>query len=111
VRTIAALVLVFTLGTISIMALGADAPKGAELSKAEATVIARRFFANEIAVEGSVAEPSLRGDYWVFPFKVGYAGVVARDPILVNRYTGQASWAGLADHKLRSGRGKVETAK
>jgi len=110
-RTIAALVLVITLGTVSKVALTADTPKGAELSKAEATVIANRFFANEIAMEGSVAEPSLRGDHWVFPFKVGYAGVVARDPILVNRYTGQVSWAGLADHKARSGRGKAETAK
>jgi len=111
VRTIAAFVLACTLGVNSNVALTADAAKDVELSKAEATVIANRFFANEIAVEGSVTEPSQRGDYWVFPLKVGYAGNVARDPILVNRYTGQASWAGLAEHKARSGRSKSGTAK
>ena len=110
-RIIAAVAFAFTLGAVSKVALTADAPKSVELSKAEATLVANRFFAHEIAMEGSVAEPFQRGEYWVFPFKVGYAGVVARDPILVNRHTGQASWAGLAEHKARLGRGKHGGAK
>lgn len=101
-RTITALVFACTLAATSSVALAADPPKGSELSKAEATVVAHRFLANEIAMEASLAEPSQRGDYWVFPLKVGYAGTIARDPVLVNRYTGQASWAGLDEHKARA---------
>ncbi len=69
------------------------------LSAAEATIIATRFFAEEIRLEGSVASPSLQADYWAFPIKIGYAGFVLPDPILVHRYTGETSWAGLAKHK------------
>ena len=111
VRTITALVLACTLAATSNVALAADAPKRAELSKAEATVVAHRFLANEIAMEASLAEPSQRGDYWVFPLKVGYAGTVAKDPVLVNRYTGVATWAGLDERKARSSGGKQGTPK
>jgi len=69
--------------------------KSGGLSKDAATKIANAFFAAEIRVEGVVTEPHLQGDYWVFPLKVGYAGNIARDPILVNRFNGKASWAGL----------------
>ena len=110
-RFFAAVALAFAISVASQVTLAADAPKPAGLSKAEAVLVANRFLANEIAIEGAVAEPSERGDYWVFPFKVGYAGVVARDPILVNRFTGQASWAGLADHKARAGASKLGTSK
>jgi hypothetical protein len=81
------------------------------LSRAEAIVAANRFFAEEIAMEGAVAEPYERGDYWVFPVKFGYANVVAKDPILVDRFTGQASWAGLAEHNARVGRNKAGKSK
>ena len=93
------------------VALSAEAAKGAGLSKTEATSVANRFFAKEMAIEGAVAQPSERGDFWVFPVKIGYAGVVARDPILVNRFTGHASWAGLAEHRARMGRSKQQTSK
>ena len=110
-RKIAALVFACTLAATSNVALAADAPRGPELSKAEATVVAHRFLANEIAMEASLAEPSQRGDYWVFPLKVGYAGTIARDPVLVNRYTGVTSWAGLDERKARAGSGKQGTSK
>ncbi|MEO8739609.1 MAG: hypothetical protein ABI537_07900 [Casimicrobiaceae bacterium] len=90
-------------------ALAADAPKPGGLSKADATVIANRFFATEIGMEAVVAEPSLQGDNWVFPLKVGYANTVAKDPILVDRFTGKASWAGLAEFNARNGRNKAQT--
>jgi hypothetical protein len=92
-------------------ASSADNPKSAGLTKAEATLVASRFFANEIAIEGAVAEPAQRGDFWVFPVKFGYANSVARDPILVNRFTGQVSWAGLTEHNARLGRSKAGTPK
>lgn len=87
----------------------AEGANAAGLSKAEATVIANRFFDTEIGMEAVVAEPSLQGDNWVFPLKVGYANRVARDPILVDRFTGKASWAGLAAFNARNGRNKVPT--
>jgi hypothetical protein len=90
-------------------AMAADTPKAAGLSKAEATVIANRFFATEIGMEAVVAEPTMQGDHWVFPLKVGYANNVAKDPILVNRFTGKTSWAGLAEFNRLSGRNKVQT--
>ncbi len=90
-------------------ALAADPPKAAGVSRAEATVIANHFFATEIGMEAVVAEPSLQGDNWVFPLKVGYANNVAKDPILVNRLTGKASWAGLAEFNARFGRNKVQS--
>jgi hypothetical protein len=110
-RTITTLVFAFTLAATSNVALAADAPKGTELSKAEATVVAHRFLANEIAMEASLAAPTQRGDHWAFPLKVGYAGTIARDPVLVNRYTGVASWAGLDERKARAGSGKQGTPK
>ena len=58
-----------------------------------------------------VVEPSQIGDNWVFPFKVGVANVVAREPILVNRFTGKASWAGLDAHNARLGRSKPPVSK
>lgn len=77
-------------------AIAADAPKADGLTKAEAAVVARRFVATDIRMEAAVAEPALQGDYWAFPLKVGYAGTVAKDPVLVHRFTGKASWAGAA---------------
>ena len=77
-------------------AIAADAPKAGGLGKAEAAVVARRFVATELRMEAAVAEPTLQGDYWAFPLKVGYAGTVAKDPVLVHRFTGKASWAGAA---------------
>jgi hypothetical protein len=91
------------------LAIAADASQAAGLSKAEATVIANRFFATEIGMEAVVAEPTMQGDHWVFPLKVGYANNVAKDPILVNRFTGKASWAGLAEFNRLSGRNNVQT--
>jgi hypothetical protein len=100
-----------TIALASSHAFSADAPKGEGLTKAEATLAANRFFANEIAMEGAVAEPTKRGDYWVFPVKFGYANFVARDPILVHRFTGQVSWAGLDEHNARLGRSKSGPSK
>ena len=87
----------FTL--VSLVALSAEGEKAAGLSKAEAIAIANKFFANEIRVEGAVTEAHLQGDYWVFPLKVGYSGNIARDPIIVNRFSGKATWAGLEQRK------------
>jgi len=80
-------------------AVAADAPKavGTGLSKADAASIARRFVATDIRMEAAVAEPVLRGDYWAFPLRIGYAGTAAKDPVLVHRFTGKVSWAGLAE--------------
>ena len=110
-RLLATAIVACTIALTSQVTLSADAPKAAGLSKAEAILVANRFFANEIGMEGAVAEPSERGDYWVFPVKFGYANVVAKDPILVHRFTGQASWAGLAEHNARLGRNKTGTPK
>ena len=77
-------------------AIAANAPIAGGLTKAEAAVVARRFVATDIRMEAAVAEPALQGDYWAFPLKVGYAGTVAKDPVLVHRFTGKASWAGAA---------------
>ena len=93
----------------SLTAHAADVERRLSLSKAEATIIANRFFADEIAIEGAVAERRQQGDDWVFPVKFGYANFVARDPILVNRFSGKASWAGLAEHNARLGRTKAVT--
>ncbi len=87
------------LALVSLLALSAEGEKASGLSKAEATVIANRFYANEIRIEGGVTEPHLRGDYWIFPLKIGAAGNIARDPILVNRLSGKATWAGLEPGK------------
>jgi|SRR5580765_3692602 hypothetical protein len=87
------------LALVSQPALSAESEKAAGLSKTEATEIANKFFAKEIRIEGAVTEPHLQGDYWVFPLKTGYAGNVARDPILVNRFSGKATWAGLESGK------------
>ena len=86
------------------IALSADVAPKAEISREEAIRIATRFFAYEIEIEGSVGEPVAKGDNWVFPAKFGAAGVVHKDPILVNRRTGEASWAGLAALKAARGR-------
>ena len=110
-RILAMVVLACAIVVTSQEALPADPPKGEGLSKAQAVLVAHRYFANEIRMEGAVAEPSQRGDYWVFPLKIGYAGVVARDPILVNRFTGEASWAGRADHKAGAGGTKPGSSK
>src|SRR5215471_8560239 len=99
-RNLASSMLVIAVGlSTPAAALAADSPatqsqKSVGLSKEEAVTIATRYFANEIAVEGSVGEPTLQGDNWVFPVKFGARAVVARDPLLVNRYTRQVSWAG-----------------
>jgi len=50
-------------------------------------------------MEGAVTTPHLEGDFWAFPLKVGYAGSLVREPLLVNRFTGKATWAGLAESK------------
>ena len=84
------------LSLLASVGFGAGTDKEGGLSKAEATVIAHRFFAEKIDIEAVMGEPTLQGDHWAFPLKVGYANRVARDPILVNRFTREASWAGLA---------------
>ncbi|MEO8753467.1 MAG: hypothetical protein ABI624_12400 [Casimicrobiaceae bacterium] len=84
----------------------AGEPSRPSLSKATASTIAHRFFASEIGMEGSVGEPVERGDDWAFPLRFGYAGAVVKDPLLVNRFTGAVSWAGLAEHNARLGRTK-----
>ena len=110
-RNIAIAALMGVLFMASALGLAADVQSGAGISKADATIIANRFFNEKIALEGIVAEPSQQGDNWVFPVKVGYRNVVGRDPILLNRFTGKASWVSLAEHDaLRSG-GKVPIAK
>ena len=103
-RLLATVIFLYAVAAISPLAAAAEKAKGAGLSKAEATVIANRFFRDEIAMEAVVGDPSSQGDNWVFPLKVGYANNVARDPILVNRFTGQASWAGLDELNARRGR-------
>lgn len=84
-------------------AIAADPPKAGGLTKAEAAVVARRFVATDIRMEAAVAEPALQRDYWAFPLKVGYAGTVAKEPVLVHRFTGKASWAGSASSDAPGG--------
>lgn len=72
---------------------------GPELSAQAAHAIATRYFAREIAVEGSVGEGIRRGEYWTFPAKFGAAARSAPDPILVHATSGEVSWAGLAGHR------------
>jgi hypothetical protein len=110
-RRLSVCALVFAITVASQAAISAEARKGAPLSKAEAVAVATRFFVNEIDIEGAVGEPVEAGDYWAFPVKFGYAGHVAPDPILVNRLTGQPSWAGLAAHNARFKRNKAQSTK
>jgi len=89
---------------VAVPASAAENRAGAPLTKAEATTIANRYFSEKIAIEAVVGEPTLQGDDWVFPLRVGYANRPARDPIVVNRLTGEASWGGLADlNAIRGG--------
>ena len=74
------------------------------LSKIEATRLAQQFFDSEIAFEGALGDASIKGDYWAFPVKFGYAGTVQPDPLLVHRQSGKVSWAGLAAHNAALGR-------
>ena len=90
--TLLAICAVLLVGSIS---TAAETANGTGLSNAEATAIANRFFAEKIAIEAVVGEPSLQGDNWMFPLKVGYANKPAKEPIVVNRLTGHVSWAGL----------------
>jgi len=80
-------------------ALVAASEDPAGLSQDEATAIANKFFAEKIRMEGAVTRPHLEGDFWAFQLKVGYAGSLVREPLLVNRFTGKATWAGLAESK------------
>jgi hypothetical protein len=95
----ATLCMAFALLVFAKSAVSADPASEPGISKDEATKIAARFVANEIRVEAAVGEPVLKGDNWEFPLKFGYRAVVHRDPVVVNRRTGEASWAGLAANK------------
>ena len=108
-RILASLAVALAMAPLSVWS--ADPPQGPGLSKEEAMSIATRYFANEIAIEGGVGEPTLQGDNWVFPVKFGARAVVARDPLLVNRSTGKVSWAGLDAHNAALGRAKQPPAK
>lgn len=94
-----AAMLALSLALLAVSSFAVEPEKTQSFSKAQATEIANKFFVNEIRIEGGIAEPFLRGDDWIFPLKVGAAGSVARDPIVVNRFTGKASWAGLDREK------------
>ena len=100
----------FTRLRVSCAAFGvgarALAAKAGGLPKADAAAVARRFVATDIRMEAAVADPTLRGDDWAFLLKVGYAGPVAKDPVLVHRFTGKASWAGLAAADAPGGSGR-----
>lgn len=100
VLEVAGLALIAGLGLMPISGDAAD-PAGPAISAQAAHAIATRYFAREIAVEGSVGEGVLRGEHWAFPAKFGVAGRAAPDPILVHATTGAVSWAGLADHRAR----------
>jgi hypothetical protein len=89
----------------------ASANKEQLISKAEATRRAQQFFDKEIALEGALGKPTAKSSYWVFPVKLGYAGTVQRDPLLVNRRTGEVSWAGLSEHKAMLQRDAKEAPK
>lgn len=91
----------------SLPALSTENGSNADFSKDEATEIAIHFFANEIGIEGTVTEPHRDGDHWVFQLKIGYAGNLAPDPILVNRFSGEASWAGMEEWN-RTGSGPAK---
>ncbi len=110
-RLLAAVIVGCAILFVPRVAWPADAAQNVGLSKSEAVTVATRFFAEEIAVSGGVGEPSLKGDYWVFPVKFGYSAHVAADPILVNRITGKASWAGLAAHNAARGHAAPRTPK
>ena len=90
---------------------GATKVQAQVISKAEATRRAQLFFDGEIAIEGALGAPIAKGTNWVFPVKLGYAGTVQRDPILVHRHTGAVSWAGLPSHKAMLRRNAREPSK
>jgi hypothetical protein len=94
----------FLLLTASGLAMSAPAETPRTLSKAEATRLAQQYFEVEIALEGALGIASIKGDFWSFPVKLGYAGTVQPDPLLVHRQTGKVSWAGLAALNARLGR-------
>lgn len=81
-------------------------PPGADgLSAEDARTAAISFLADEgVNIEASVGMPVLDGDEWVCPLRVGAAGIVDRDPVLVNRHTAKVTWAGLAPfRRIRGG--------
>jgi hypothetical protein len=81
------------------------------LSKIEATHFAQQFFDSEIAFEGALGDAFIKGDYWAFPVKFGYAGMVQPDPLLVHRQSRKVSWAGLAAHNAALGRRPNEVSR
>lgn len=70
-----------------------------ELSHDAARTIAARYFAREVMAEGAVGQGVSRDGTWVFPVYFGYARKEAPDPILVDKRSGAASWAGLEAHR------------
>jgi hypothetical protein len=74
------------------------------ITREKATQLAERFFESEIAFEGALGEPSVQGNSWAFPVRLGYAGTVQPSPLLVNRNTGKASWADLDAFREKYGR-------
>ena len=70
------------------------------VSKEEAEAIAHDFLYQVMRMEGGISEPSLKGELWVFPLRVGYAGTPDSEPILVNRITGKATYRGLTELDL-----------
>ena len=51
------------------------------------------------AEEGAVGQGVPRDGSWAFPVYFGYARKEAPDPILVDKRSGAASWAGLEAHR------------
>jgi hypothetical protein len=74
------------------------APK---ITAEEARRIAHQFFDCEIHSEGDLGQTYVWGDSWAFPVRLGYAGTVQREPIVVDRNTGAASWAELAEYRVQ----------
>jgi hypothetical protein len=94
-RTIVVVLFALLIAFAASSSMSEENGNAAGISKARATEIANKFYENEIRIEGGITTPILRGEDWVFPLKMGAAGTIARDPLLVNRFSGKASWAGL----------------
>jgi hypothetical protein len=83
---------------------GAEQSPQVQMTRARATQLAERYFESEIAFEGGLGEPTIRGQSWAFPVKLGYAGEVQPSPLLIDRATGKASWADVEAFRKQYGR-------
>ncbi len=73
--------------------------KGRRISAADALAQAEKLFDSVEGCGYVEGVPTDDGDDWLFRAKVGYAGDLDPNPIMVDKATGIATWGSLDDSK------------